>query len=153
MGRLVGIVITLAIVGAGPAAGGDGTYAEGFVFEDLDGDGRRDSGEPGIAGVPVSNGLDVVLTGADGAYRLAAGGPIHEVEERWFLDGVWQDDPPRVVEPEWLNVMDNLAGAIRDGAPLVADGRTGRRTQAVLDGMYRSAYEADGAWVDVQPEL
>lgn len=43
----------------------------GVVFEDLDGDGRRQRREPGIPGVLVSNGLDVVRTDADGRYRLA----------------------------------------------------------------------------------
>ncbi len=47
------------------------TLAQGVVFEDLDRDGVRDAGEPGVAGVRVSNGLDVVRTGADGRYRLS----------------------------------------------------------------------------------
>jgi len=40
----------------------------------------------------------------------------------------------------------------RTGVDLVASGRDGRRTQAILDAMYRSAY-GDGNWVDVHPEL
>lgn len=43
----------------------------GVVFEDRNRDGVRQAGEPGVAGVKVSNGLDVVVTGADGAYVLA----------------------------------------------------------------------------------
>jgi hypothetical protein len=46
----------------------------GFVFEDVNGNGRRDSGERGLAGVAVSNQHEVVETGADGAYRLAGRG-------------------------------------------------------------------------------
>ena len=61
--------------------------------------------------------------------------------------------PPRAVEPEWLNSMDNFAAALRDGTELASSGRDGRRTQAILDAMYRSAYEADGGWVDVEPEM
>ena len=45
--------------------------ARGTVFEDLDQDGLRDAGEPGIAGVRVSNGRDVVETDSGGAWRLA----------------------------------------------------------------------------------
>lgn len=45
----------------------------GTIFEDRDGDGRRDRGERGLAGVAVSNGRDVVRTGGDGGYRLPAG--------------------------------------------------------------------------------
>jgi hypothetical protein len=42
---------------------------------------------------------------------------------------------------------------VRDGAALTCTGRDGRRTQSVLDAMYRSAYEAGGDWVEVHPEL
>lgn len=42
----------------------------GVVFHDLNRDGRRQPDEPGIEGILVSNGLDVVRTGADGQYEL-----------------------------------------------------------------------------------
>ncbi len=42
----------------------------GIVFEDRSGDGRRQAGEPGLAGVLVSNGLQVVATDRRGAFRL-----------------------------------------------------------------------------------
>jgi hypothetical protein len=44
----------------------------GAVFHDLSRDGTRQDDEPGIRGVMVSNGRDVVVTGADGAYELPA---------------------------------------------------------------------------------
>ncbi len=44
--------------------------ARGFVFEDANGNGVRDAGEPGLPGVSVSNSEDVVLTGEDGSYKL-----------------------------------------------------------------------------------
>jgi len=68
---------------------------------------------------------------------------------RWFLEGVWSDKGPEPAEPEWLNSMDNFAAAVRTGVPLSCDGRDGRRSRAVLDAMYRSALEADGAWIDL----
>jgi len=43
----------------------------GVVFEDTNRNGTRQPGEPGLAGVAVSNGLDVVLTDENGAYALA----------------------------------------------------------------------------------
>ncbi len=48
----------------------------GVVFEDRNGNGRRDHGEPGIAGVLVSDQIHVVVSAADGTYQLAeqAGG-------------------------------------------------------------------------------
>ena len=44
--------------------------ASGFVFEDTNGNGRKDRREAGIDGVAVSNGTDVVLTRSDGSYRI-----------------------------------------------------------------------------------
>jgi hypothetical protein len=44
--------------------------ATGIVYNDLSGDGQREPGEPGLAGVAVSNGVDVAVTDANGAYRL-----------------------------------------------------------------------------------
>ena len=44
----------------------------GVVFEDRNGNGARDAGEPGLAGVAVSNQADVVSTDAEGRYTLDA---------------------------------------------------------------------------------
>ena len=44
--------------------------ASGWVFEDLDGDGRRGATEPGVPGVVVSRGARVVRTDAAGRYVL-----------------------------------------------------------------------------------
>ncbi|WP_154659412.1 calcineurin-like phosphoesterase C-terminal domain-containing protein [Arenimonas composti] len=51
----------------------------GRVFLDHDGDGRHDRGEPGLAGVAVSDGHTLVRTGADGRYRLPRGTALHFV--------------------------------------------------------------------------
>jgi hypothetical protein len=48
----------------------DDQSATGVVFEDRSGTGRRRPGDPGIAGVLVSNGRDVVKTDANGRYAL-----------------------------------------------------------------------------------
>lgn len=53
--------------GSGQAAS---PVVAGTVFEDLNGDGRLQAGEPGVPGVKVSNGLAVVLTDDSGAYQL-----------------------------------------------------------------------------------
>lgn len=42
----------------------------GVVFEDLDADGVRDDGEPGLAGMPVSDGLTILKTPADGSFQF-----------------------------------------------------------------------------------
>jgi len=44
----------------------------GVVYEDLNENGTRDAGEPGLAGVRVSDGKRVVATDAAGAWRLPA---------------------------------------------------------------------------------
>lgn len=54
------------------AEGEVGSAVRGWVFEDLNGDGRHQAGEPGIAGVLVSNGVEVVATDAQGRYELPA---------------------------------------------------------------------------------
>lgn len=51
-----------------PAA--DTSVAKGRVFEDLNGNRKRDVGEPGIAGIKVSNGREIVRTDADGNYAI-----------------------------------------------------------------------------------
>jgi predicted MPP superfamily phosphohydrolase len=43
---------------------------QGAVFEDVNENGTREPGEPGIAGVMVSNQVDCVATGDDGAYEI-----------------------------------------------------------------------------------
>ncbi|ABD53997.1 calcineurin-like phosphoesterase C-terminal domain-containing protein [Jannaschia sp. CCS1] len=54
---------------------GDASPADtvtGAVFHDLSQDGIRQSDEPGIAGIIVSNGRDVTTSAADGSYTLPA---------------------------------------------------------------------------------
>ena len=49
------------------------SIAKGYVYEDLNKNGKRDKKEKGIAGVAVSNGLHVVATDAQGFYQLPVG--------------------------------------------------------------------------------
>ena len=93
------------------------------------------------------------LSGTEGAYFSASGGPFQDSQIRWFFDGAWSDKPPETGELEWLNATDNFAAAVRGEAEPLCPGRDGRRTQSILDAMYRSAYEAGGDWVEVKPEL
>jgi hypothetical protein len=59
-----------ALPGAPPTLAPQPGFANGSVFHDRDGDGRRGAQEPGLAGVAVSNGRDVARTDADGRWRL-----------------------------------------------------------------------------------
>ncbi|WP_168199787.1 calcineurin-like phosphoesterase family protein [Citricoccus sp. SGAir0253] len=60
----------LLVPGAVAAATTTGETAEGIVYNDLNENNQRDADEPGVPGVAVSNGLDVVTTDENGAYRL-----------------------------------------------------------------------------------
>ncbi len=63
------LLLAGALVGAPvvvPVAAG----VSGVVFLDRNGDGRRSPGEPGIAGVAVSDQADVVVSAADGSFRI-----------------------------------------------------------------------------------
>jgi hypothetical protein len=66
------MIITLAVslASLASAVAADRESATGIVFEDRNGNGQRDAGEPGIAGVVVSNQREVVVTDADGRYEL-----------------------------------------------------------------------------------
>lgn len=50
------------------------TVVTGLVYDDVNANGRRDPGERGLPDVVVSDGVEVAVTGPDGAYRLAASG-------------------------------------------------------------------------------
>ena len=64
--------LALAAVEPGRAAAEDapGAQLAGFVFEDRDGSNMASAANPGLAGVLVSNGRDIAVTGADGRYTL-----------------------------------------------------------------------------------
>tara|TARA_R100001039_G_C1854292_1_gene116108 strand:+ start:3491 stop:5452 length:1962 start_codon:yes stop_codon:yes gene_type:complete len=53
------------------AGNNTGQTISGYVFEDSNGDSRRQNNEAGVAGVLVSNGLEVVRTDNTGRYRIA----------------------------------------------------------------------------------
>lgn len=46
------------------------TFVEGKIFLDKNANGFQDKGEPGLKNIPVSNGIDIVLTNGNGYYRL-----------------------------------------------------------------------------------
>ncbi|WNV76231.1 metallophosphoesterase N-terminal domain-containing protein [Geodermatophilus sp. DSM 44513] len=74
MGAGVCLVILSPLVLPSSANAGDAPQytdtATGIVYEDLDQDDEHDEGEPGVSGVSVSNGREVVRTDDDGRYSL-----------------------------------------------------------------------------------
>ena len=71
--------------------------ASGVVFEDFSGTGRRQAGDPGLPGIMVSNGRDVVRTDADGRYALpvADGDAVFVVKPSGFRVPLDADNLPR----------------------------------------------------------
>ena len=85
------------------------TAVSGIAFVDANGNGIRDAGERGLAGVAVSNQDAVVTTDAQGAFRLPRGG-----------DGIVFASVPdgyRAVGPFWRTVGDTVASVVFALAP------------------------------------
>jgi hypothetical protein len=80
--------MTLAAAGptaAGPAFAYDNeSTVTGVVFEDRSRSGTRQPDDPGIPGVLVSNGRDVVRTDRDGRYALP-------MDDESIRDRIWLD--------------------------------------------------------------
>lgn len=73
----------------------------GVVFDDRNGDSLREPGEPGLASVAVSNGVDVALTDGDGAYSIPdrPGARIFVIKPRGWRPPVDVDNLPRFYAP------------------------------------------------------
>jgi hypothetical protein len=71
-GALAAIAASLLPAAAREPSANAGESMTGVVFEDANGNGLRDAGEPGVAGVRVSNGRDLVASAKDGSYRIGA---------------------------------------------------------------------------------
>lgn len=89
------------------------------------------------------------LEGETGAYSAVTGGPFAQPQSLWYREGVWSDQALEPAVPEWRSAAENFAAVLRSGVPLTCSGREGRLSRAVLDCMYRSAYETGGGWVEV----
>ena len=77
----------------------------GTVFEDRDGDGARDAGEPGLHDVAVSNGRDIVRSDRQGRYRVdaAEGGFVFVIKPAGYSIGRRDDGMP----DHWRAVQSN----------------------------------------------
>jgi UDP-N-acetyl-2-amino-2-deoxyglucuronate dehydrogenase len=58
--------------------------------------------------------------------------------EKWFLDGQWQECPPEC-KVDLTSATVRFARAIRLGEPMPVDGREGLRSLSILKAMYESA--------------
>ena len=62
----------LALVLFAPLANAADLRVSGSVFDDANANGTRDPGEPGLAGIAISNGRDIVHSAGDGGYSITA---------------------------------------------------------------------------------
>ncbi len=67
------VVIALGLIAGAPLAARSQATVHGVVFADRNGDGLRQAGERGLAGVVVSNQDDVTVTDAGGSFQLNPG--------------------------------------------------------------------------------
>jgi C terminal of Calcineurin-like phosphoesterase/Calcineurin-like phosphoesterase len=73
----------------------------GFVFEDVNANGIRDAGEPGLASVEVSNGVDIALTDPSGAYEIGdrAGAEVFVIKPRGWRPALDAGNLPKYHAP------------------------------------------------------
>ena len=127
--------------------------ATGVVFEDRNGNGVRDPGEPGVAGVVVRRGGVSAVTDASGAFRFAPGGNgLVEIDPRSLPDG-WLLSPHAlapngdgfafgVIPTGAIEVIVALAPSTEGGASMV---RIGVATLTLRDSTGRSWIVRTGA--------
>ena len=111
--KFVLISFLLTIILISPIYGQD--RAQGTVFLDSNQNGLHDAGEPGIEGVKVSNGVEVVKTNAQGQYQILLPSestlfiskpanyriPLNEVQLPQFYYHHYPQGTPKVTPWKW----------------------------------------------------
>jgi len=70
--RCTAVIVVLCVGMVALPAAARSVELAGVVFEDLNGNGQRETDEPALEGLSVSNGVEILTTGADGAFALTA---------------------------------------------------------------------------------
>jgi hypothetical protein len=111
----------------------------GHVFEDLNGNGVRDEGEPGFAGAVVRSGSATVATSDDGHFRLPAS--AHPVVDSRSLPVGWLPGSATSVDGRWqdLAVVPTSVVEIELVRAASADGRMPKTDLSTADVMARDA--------------
>nr|WP_242003030.1 calcineurin-like phosphoesterase family protein [Vulcaniibacterium tengchongense] len=96
----------------------------GTVYRDDDGDGRRDAGEPGIAGVKLSDGRSLAVTDAEGRYRLPRrdGSTVFVIKPPGYAVANGDDGLPRF----WAHVFPHGSPKLRYGGIAATGDDAGR---------------------------
>lgn len=118
-------VITLKVERSSSIGALDRRVVTGMVFQDRNGNGVRDPGEPGVPGIVVHRGAETAVTDANGEYRMISGSTVRaEIDDRTLPKG-WIQSPRSLDgagDPLELGVIPMAALDVRvDLAPL-ADG-------------------------------
>lgn len=134
-------VLTLSLalsVVAGPLTG---TIAEaidppsavvtGSVFDDRNRNDTRDAGEPGVAGVAVSDGTAIVRTGPDGHYTLEIS-TERRAEDMVFITqpAGWSVGTDESMTPRHYRLLGRLADAARPTADFALTADAGSTTES-----------------------
>jgi NPCBM-associated, NEW3 domain of alpha-galactosidase len=119
-------VVTLKVERSSSVGAFDRRVVMGVVFEDRNGNGVRDAGEPGVPGIVVHRGTETAVTDRNGEYRLTSGSTARaEIDDRSLPRG-WMTSPRLLDRSDLLElgVIPMAALDVRiDVAPL-ADGST-----------------------------
>ncbi|MBW8809639.1 MAG: metallophosphoesterase, partial [Lysobacter sp.] len=108
--------LLLTLIAPAVAAQAAAPPCEGRVFEDRNGNGRYDAGEPGLANQRVSDGERIVTTDAQGRYQL----PAADKSSQFLIKPAGYTTPSRTdsgLPDYWLNVR-TAEGLARDTAKL-----------------------------------
>jgi C terminal of Calcineurin-like phosphoesterase/N terminal of Calcineurin-like phosphoesterase/Calcineurin-like phosphoesterase len=138
---MLGLLFCAAGAAAADAPALPGQMLGGVVYDDRDGDGRRDRGEPGVAGVLISNGRALAETDAAGRYRIAVapGQTVFVIKPAGWR--VPQNDPAR--PGAWRHVPALAPPSLKYGG--IASGPMPRSFDIGL----RRAPSGDG-WLEVR---
>ena len=86
-------VLTIKVERAASLPGLGRRAMSGVVFQDLNGNGARDPGEPGAADIVVRRGSESAVTDANGVFRLDAGLTGRTEIDSRSLPGGWLQSP------------------------------------------------------------
>lgn len=127
--------------------------ASGIVYRDLNGNGQRDTGEPGVGGVLVRSGVERAVSSSDGAYRFAddpsSGVQIdpNTLPDGWIV-GERRDGSIALVSTTRLEVTLELGAAERvrgvnlSGVTVIARDAYGREWTGRRTGEETAVFEA-----------
>ena len=107
------IVVLVLCLLAAPVAALPPPCNSGTVFEDRNGNGVQDVGEPGLAGIKVSDGFELRTTDARGNYHL----PVVDGRSSFVIKPAGYSVPSRAngLPDYWLNVQRFAGPALKHG--------------------------------------